>query len=550
MTETPPDGERRKKERRSAPDRRLRAIVEHLADGIVIVSDTGHIRFANPAAERLFGRPRAQLVGHELGFPVVTGENAEVEVVRAGGEIVSVELRVVEVDWEGQPTRLVSLRDVTDRRHAEQQAWMLEHERAARAEAEAANQAKSDFLAVMSHELRTPLNAVLGYADLLDLGVAGPMTTEQRQQIQRIRSSGRHLLGLVNEVLDLAKIESGRFSLQSAVVRAGNIADAALALVQPLAEARGITLSGQCRGEGGVAFEGDEDRTRQVLVNLLNNAVKFTRPGGTVWIECGATRTPDVEARLNGSRRWVYLRVHDSGIGIPPERLPEIFEPFTQLSTGHTRSQDGSGLGLTISRRLARIMQGDLTVRSVLGQGSTFTLWLPVAEDGGAGSWPQNVDDPARLHGLVDVGEALLRDVETVLEAVVSRLRAESIVPASKSLRFSQLADHIGTYLADIGSMLIVVAEAQGKPSGLLADGTDIQRLVAERHGGQRARLGWTEEALRREFVIIREEVERTLRRRNRALEPSTLVEALSVLDRFFAQSEELCVRAFHRAKG
>src|SRR5947209_7814519 len=365
---------------RTDESRRLRAIVDRLADGILVVDGEGVIRFANPAAEALFGRPQAQLIGTELGFPVVAGENAEIEVVRPRGETITAELRIVDADWggaaEGDIARLVSLRDITDRKRSVERERQLERERTARAEAEAASQAKSEFLAVMSHELRTPLNAVIGYSELLDLGIAGPLSGEQRHQISRIRASGKHLLGLVNEVLDLAKVEAGRLSLQVGVARAGQTADAAISLVQPAAEARGIRFSGKCLGEFEALYEGDEDRVRQILVNLLTNSVKFTEPGGVITLECGVTKRPDPEARLIGGP-FVYLRVTDSGIGIPAEQLSSIFDPFHQVERGHTRPNDGSGLGLTISRRLARLMKGDLTVRSEVGIGSTFTLWLP-----------------------------------------------------------------------------------------------------------------------------------------------------------------------------
>ena len=548
----------RLREQRSGSDRRrsrrleqnrLRSIVERMADGVVIVGLDGVIRFANPAAEALFGRSASELAGTSLGFPAVVGETAEIEVVRPGGtSAVAAELRVVDTDWEGEPARLLSLRDITDRKRAEERAGQLERERIARAEAEAASQAKSDFLAVMSHELRTPLNAVIGYAELLDLGIAGPVTIEQRHQISRIRASGRHLLGLVNEVLDLAKVETGRLSLHATVARVSYTTDAAIALVQPVAEARGIRMVARYLAEDAT-YEGDEDRVRQVLVNLLNNAVKFTDPGGSVNVECGATSHPDPEARLMGAP-WIYVRVSDTGIGIPSEQLAAIFDPFVQVERGHTRQNDGSGLGLTISRRLARMMRGDLTVRSQQGKGSTFTLWLPAASGAAHEAARRRAESPdtaARLQGLADIGEALLRELEAVLNGFVARVRTEPLMPAAQSLRFSQLADHIGTYVANIGGVLVAVEEARGQPSALVADGAEIQRLVAERHGAQRARIGWTVAALEREWRILSEEMERAIRRRAHAINELALNEALSIIARFVEEGVELSSRALAR---
>jgi signal transduction histidine kinase len=343
-----------------------------MADGVVVVSLDGIIRFANPAAEQLFGRSADQLHGSDLGIPALSGETTEVEVQRPSGVPVTAELRVVDSDWEGEPARLISLRDVTDRKQ-------LEREREARARAEAASKAKSDFLAIMSHELRTPLNAVIGYADLLDVGTAGPVTGDQRAHLARIRASGLHLLDLVNEMLDLARVGAGRLALVSGAASAVQTATAALALVSLGAEARGVAISEQCGGGIRASYRGDPDRVRQILGNLLDNAVKFTQPGGQVRIECGVSATPEAEARLDGAGPWVYWRVEDTGIGIPPRQLTSIFEPFVQVEAGHTRSADGSGLGLTISRSLARLMKGDITVRSAVMAGSCFTLWLPAA---------------------------------------------------------------------------------------------------------------------------------------------------------------------------
>ena len=549
------DGERthadRRRNRRSEQSR-LRSIVERLADGIVIVDATGVIRFANPAAEQLFGRNRDQLVGSQLGFPVVVGESTEVEVVHPGDGVITAELRVVDVEWAGAPALLVSLRDITHRKRAAERERQLERERAARAEAEASSQAKSEFLAMMSHELRTPLNAVIGYAELLDLGVAGALTNEQRHQLSRIRTSGRHLLGLVNEVLDLAKIEAGRLSVTIGVARTGEAADAALSLVQTHADEKGIRFAANCLGDGDTFYVGDEDRVRQILINLLSNAVKFTERGGQVAIECGTTNDPDVEARLPECPKWVYFQVRDTGIGIPPEHLPVIFDPFVQVETGHTRSTDGSGLGLTISRRLARLMGGDLSVRSAVGAGSVFTLWLPAATAEPTEERPERIErreDAAQVRGLSEVGELVLHEVETILEGLTLRIRGDDRIPKAKTLRFSQLVDHVPTYLANLGGMLIAIEDTGGQPSSLLTDGADIQRLVAERHGAQRARLGWSEEAVRQEYRLLGEELTRVIRRHARAVSQAAVDEGLTILMRALEQGEESSIRGLQRTR-
>lgn len=552
MTERRSGTDRRRN--RTEEQRRLRSIVDRLADGILVVDGNGLIRFANPAAEQLFGRPEHELIGSELGFPLVVGETTEIEVVRPGGGTVTAELRIVDSEWgaDGVPARLVSLRDITDRKHAVERERQLERERAARAEAEAASQAKSEFLAMMSHELRTPLNAVIGYAELLDLGIAGPLTGDQRHQLSRIRASGRHLLGLVNEVLDLAKIEAGRLTVNVGVARAGDAADGALSLVQSRADEKGIRFTGQCLGNGSAVYLGDEDRVRQILVNLVTNSVKFTEPGGEVSLECGVTAKPDTGARLQGAAQWVYLRVRDTGVGIREEHLAHIFEPFVQGETGHTRSNDGSGLGLTISRRLARMMGGDITVHSESGRGSTFTLWLPAAATAPGSEradWRTATESLSRVHGLAEVGDLMLRELENILEALAVRFRHDDVAPTARALKYSQLIDHFPSYLADLGGMLVAIEETEGQPSALLADANAIQRVVAERHGLQRARLGWSVDGLHREYAVLREELKRAIDRGARAIPDAAVDEALSILERLIEQAEEASVRGWHRAR-
>ena len=247
--------------------------------------------------------------------------------------------------------------------------YQAEHE--ARAEAEAANRAKGQFLASMSHELRTPLNAIGGYVDLLQMELRGPLTAQQQADLERVKRAQQHLLGLINDVLNFAKLEAGRIELEIRDVSLGELLDDVEGLIAPQAAARGITYA-PAPGDGTVSVRADREKLEQVLLNLLSNAVKFTGAGGTVSMEW---------AREEGE---VRIRVHDTGVGVPPEKQASIFEPFVQVDPDLTRTRQGTGLGLAISRELARAMGGDITVRSAPGEGSTFTVHLRPAEGGGA----------------------------------------------------------------------------------------------------------------------------------------------------------------------
>lgn len=252
-------------------------------------------------------------------------------------------------------------------------------------EARDASLAKSQFLATMSHEIRTPINAVIGYADLLDLEIAGPLTSRQREFLDHMLASCRHLIVLIDDILDLAKVESGRMALNLEVERVDESIAAAVVLIQPQATAVGlnVTITGPA---SGLLYLGDGDRVRQTLAILLSNAVKFTEPGGSVSVSCGATGAPDADAKLQGDGPWVFIRVEDSGVGISPAEAETVFQPFVQVDEGNTRKRGGAGLGLAIALELAGRMGGDLTLQSVLGKGSCFTLWLP------AGSPPETVE--------------------------------------------------------------------------------------------------------------------------------------------------------------
>jgi signal transduction histidine kinase len=242
-------------------------------------------------------------------------------------------------------------------------------------EAQAANRTKSDFLATMSHEIRTPINAVIGYAELLSQGIPDPPTPGQLGYLERIDRSSRLLISLVNDVLDFARIESGQLTVRHGTGSASEAIQVAHAALEPQAQLKGVALSSECDEEA--IFQGDPSRVQQILLNLVSNAVKFTPRGGSVRMTCHATAEGPADFPANGA--WIRTDVEDTGIGIAPDQLARIFEPFVQADTGFTREHGGTGLGLAISRRLAGLMGGVITVRSVEGKGSRFTLWLRAA---------------------------------------------------------------------------------------------------------------------------------------------------------------------------
>jgi signal transduction histidine kinase len=242
---------------------------------------------------------------------------------------------------------------------------------AARTAAEAANRAKSEFLAVMSHELRTPLNAIAGYAQLMQLGVPEPVPEVHQDYIARIQMSQRHLLGLINAVLNFARTEAGAVTYDLRNVPVGALLGTIEPLIAPQMLARGHHY--ECVPcERSLVVRADGDKVAQILLNLLSNAIKFTPSGGAITLSAEAVRGVAGEP-------MVAMRVHDTGPGIPPEKLSAIFDPFVQIDASLSRSTDGAGLGLAISRNLAQGMSGDLTVESEVGAGSTFSLLLPLA---------------------------------------------------------------------------------------------------------------------------------------------------------------------------
>jgi signal transduction histidine kinase len=246
----------------------------------------------------------------------------------------------------------------------ERERLLAEAERAC-SEAELANKAKSEFLTVMSHELRTPLNAIVGHAQLIELGVHGPVTQDQLSALDRIQRSQRHLLGLINGVLNYAKIDAGAVEYHVRDVQVDEVLATCEALTAPHARTKQLDFRVR-HDDGRHTARADAEKLQQILLNLFSNAIKFTEPSGRVTAFCEPF-----------SDSHIAVHVSDTGPGIAADQMERVFEPFVQIDTKLTRTNDGTGLGLAISRELARGMGGDLVATSEVGVGSTFTLTLP-----------------------------------------------------------------------------------------------------------------------------------------------------------------------------
>jgi PAS domain S-box-containing protein len=547
-------------------ERRFRLLVDSVQDYAIIMLDPeGRVASWNQGAQRIKGYEAEEVLGRPLSlyYPREEADRAaeHLRVAAESGRFEEDGWRVSRDgtrfwahvvinairDERGELLGYVDVAgDLTDRHRAEQaRETYLQEERRARTEADAANRAKSQFLATMSHEIRTPINAILGYSELLDMELKGPLTEGQREQVDRIHKSSQHLLGLVNDVLDLSKVEAGEMSLDSHPAPLRAAARGALELVEPQAATKEIALSDVSECEPNVCFVGDEDRVRQILLNLLSNAVKFTRPGGSVTVHCGVQEHPADGARLHGPGPWTTVSVTDTGVGIASDQQVRVFEPFTQVEGGYTRQQGGTGLGLAISRHLARLMGGDLTVASTPGEGSRFTLWLPattgsVADPADVLRWPDRAGEVA---GLGHVGRIVAEDADDLVQRLAGQLRKDPLIPGARDLDRAQLEDHISTFLLDIGKSLVTLDEGGGEPA-LMRDGSDIQSLISERHGDQRRRLGWTAEAVRREFDLLCELVEEHVRREAPARTDEKVDTAVAILRRLLRRAEEIALRS------
>jgi signal transduction histidine kinase len=386
----------------------LLSYLERSAAGIVIVEGGSlRVRYFNPAFERL-SRPADDSAMELSRILPPAAVDAVLALIRemAAGSDVTCEAEITSgragpgvVDWgvtvsftpardARRPDLVLEIRDITRERQEQRErdqlveqlrevnrrlldASLRETELAERAEA--ASEAKSTFLATMSHELRTPLTAIIGYQALLLDGLFGPLSDVQKRHLARIGSSAKHLLALIDQILTLARVEAGGEVVVLEDIAVAELVDWTATIIEPLARAKGLAFAARLDREAGAAtscLRTDATKVRQILVNLLGNAVKFTDQG-------------DVALMVHRRDGAVDFVIRDSGVGIAPADIERVFEPFWQVEQRPTRMAGGSGLGLSVSRRLARLLGGDLTVDSAPGVGSTFVVTLPIESPAG-----------------------------------------------------------------------------------------------------------------------------------------------------------------------
>jgi PAS domain S-box-containing protein len=363
--------------------RTFELMIDSVRDYAIFMLDPdGHVASWNKGAQRIKGYTADEIIGrhfstfytaediaagkpaHELKHAARQGKFEEEGIrLRKDGSAFWASVVITAVrDEDGSLVGFAKVtRDLTERRAAQERA-IADARR--HAKAEAANSAKGEFLAAMSHELRTPLNAIGGYTELLSLGLGGPVTSEQLDYLERIRKSQQHLLGIISDLLNFSRIEAGHVNYALVRIHLQKVIDSVMPMIEPRAAAKAITLRSE-PSSGDCTAVGDTARVDQILLNLLSNAIKYTSPSGSITVKCAV------------SADTASISVTDTGRGVPKEKLEAIFEPFVQLGRSLSSAHEGMGLGLSISRDLARAMNGYLTVASKLGECSTFTLVLP-----------------------------------------------------------------------------------------------------------------------------------------------------------------------------
>ena len=390
---------------------RTRAVLDNVDEGILAINEGGLIEIFNPAAEQIFGYKGHEIIGKNasllvrepsrgqhngflerrqlLNKPTAFGLSNEAVGVRKDGTNFPLEYKTREIRFHTGQLHIVVTRDLTARKQAEAEQKKHEQVQQRNVELEAASRMKSEFFSTMSHELRTPLNAIIGFSEVLKDGLIGDLTDEQRGYIGDILGSGQHQLSLINDILDLSKVEAGKMTLHLEPVDLASLFSNSLSMVREKAAAQHIHLNLDI-ADGLDDIQTDVRKVKQIVYNLLSNAVKFTSKGGDVTLRArrvSRTQVGQLTGRWAGlSLPWsddnimdfIEISVTDSGIGIANEDFERLFTPFSQIDSGLARKFEGTGLGLAIVKNLAEVLGGTVVVESAKGQGTCFTVWLPL----------------------------------------------------------------------------------------------------------------------------------------------------------------------------
>lgn len=347
-----------------AAKNQLNMLVLNVSDGILIIDQDGYIVFANPSAAKIFGMEIEQFIGTLFGVPNNLNKRFDINHLINFEKVGGSEMQVVKIEWDQKPAYLVSLHDVTERLQMEEQL------RETNQELMQATLLKNEFLANMSHELRTPLNAILGINEGLQEGVFGAIEEKQLKALQTVEKSANHLLSMINDVLDVAKIESGQVTLDLSLTSIEELCKYSLVFIKQQSHQKQIQLEVKV-SQNLPRLQIDERRMRQVLINLLGNAIKFTPTGGKITLAASQI------IKEENSKPYLVINVIDTGVGIAPENIKKLFRPFIQIDSALNRQYAGTGLGLALVKNIVGLHGGSVWVTSKLGVGSCFTIELP-----------------------------------------------------------------------------------------------------------------------------------------------------------------------------
>ncbi len=383
-------------------ERRLNSLINSLQDSIIAIDKKGTILSASPSVKERFQYSPQELIGKNVRMLMPEPYKSEhdsylknylrtgqakiinlmriLEGQRKDGTVFPMELRVTEILWDGKPQFTGIIRDITDLKQSEEkliEANQLLEDRIdertkdlnkATQKAERGSEAKSEFLSRMSHELRTPMNAILGFSQLMRANTVEELTKNQHSQVDEIMKAGKHLLELINEVLDLSSIESGKITLSPEPVDIVDLITEVITILEPMADQYKIKLVNETEKNEALFVKADKVRVKQVLLNLISNGIKYNRIEGSVTL-----------STKNSDGNFLRINVQDTGMGISSEKLQKIFEPFDRLGA-ETSETEGSGIGMTITKKLMEVMDGSINVESVVGEGSCFYIMLPKCE--------------------------------------------------------------------------------------------------------------------------------------------------------------------------